>query len=38
VEDRWHKLSGFHSEKWRNIDIRTRDPMKSEIPIEVTGS
>jgi hypothetical protein len=33
VEDRWHELSGFRSEKSRNIDIRIRDPAKSEIPM-----
>jgi hypothetical protein len=35
--DRWHTISGFHSEKSRNIDIRIRDPEKSEIPTEVMG-
>jgi hypothetical protein len=35
VVDRWHTLSGFRGEKSRNIDIRIRDPAKSEIPMEV---
>jgi hypothetical protein len=35
--DRWHTISGFRSEKSRNIDIRIRDPAKFEIPTEVMG-
>jgi hypothetical protein len=33
VEDRWHELSEFRSKKCQNIDIRIRDPAKSEIPM-----
>jgi hypothetical protein len=35
--DRWYASSGFRSEKSRTLDIRIRDPAKSEILIEVTG-
>jgi hypothetical protein len=35
--DRWHFISGFRSENFRNKCIRIRDIAKSKIPIEVTG-
>jgi hypothetical protein len=39
VEDRWHTVSEFEGKySPETLDIRIRDPVKPEIPIEVTGS
>jgi hypothetical protein len=38
VEDRWSNIGDREKASHESIDIRTRDPANSEIPIEVTRS
>jgi hypothetical protein len=38
VEDRWHSIGDRGKVSPESINIRIRDPAKSDIPIEVTGS